>query len=182
MSPARVAVSLLRGAVAGVVGTVAMDLLWYRRYRKRGGTTSFTDWEFRTQPASWEAAPAPAQVGRTLIRAATGNDVSVERAGTVTAAMHWGYGTSWGAAYSVARAVTGVPPGPLAGAAFGTLVFGSDYVTLPLLEVYKPIWEYEPRVLRDDLTAHLVFGLATTAAMRLLGAGCSGTSADGGTG
>ena len=177
MSPGRVAVSLLRGAVAGAIGTVAMDLLWYRRYRGGGGTSSFADWEFRTKPTCWGAAPAPAQAGRILIRKATGNDVPIAQAATVTAVMHWGYGTSWGAAYSVARAVTGPAPGPLAGAAFGSLVFGSDYVTLPLLGVYKPIWEYEPRVLRDDLTAHLVFGLATTAAMRLLGAGLPATNA-----
>ena len=39
---------------------------------------------------------------------------------------------------------------------------------LPLLGVYKPIWEYDLETLRKDLSAHLVFGTATAAAFCLL--------------
>ena len=34
---------------------------------------------------------------------------------------------------------------------------------LPLLSVYQPIWKYDAKTLGDDLSAHLVFGTATSA-------------------
>jgi hypothetical protein len=47
-------------------------------------------------------------------------------------------------------------------------VWTGDYVVLPLMKIYKPIWRYDVRTLADDLSAHLVFGIATAAAFRLL--------------
>jgi hypothetical protein len=41
-------------------------------------------------------------------------------------------------------------------------------VVLPLAGVYKPIWEYDVRTLREDLSAHLVFGAATSAVFAAL--------------
>jgi hypothetical protein len=35
---------LLRGAMAGAAGTVAMDLVWYARYRRGGGNDAFPAW------------------------------------------------------------------------------------------------------------------------------------------
>lgn len=32
--------AVLRGALAGAIRTAAMDLLWYYRYRKGGGTAA----------------------------------------------------------------------------------------------------------------------------------------------
>jgi hypothetical protein len=34
-------------------------------------------------------------------------------------------------------------------------------VVLPLAKVYQPIWEYDARVLGEDLSAHLVYGAVT---------------------
>jgi hypothetical protein len=48
-------------------------------------------------------------------------------------------------------------------------VWASDYVTLPLAGVYQPIWEYDAQTLYKDLSAHLVFGIAADAALRLIG-------------
>lgn len=39
---------------------------------------------------------------------------------------------------------------------------------LPILKLYKPIWEYDAKTLADDLSAHLVYGLATAATLRAL--------------
>jgi hypothetical protein len=47
-------------------------------------------------------------------------------------------------------------------------VWTGDYVVLPLMGIYKPIWQYDARTLADDLSAHLVFGATTAAAFRLL--------------
>jgi hypothetical protein len=43
-------------------------------------------------------------------------------------------------------------------------VWLSGYVVLPLAHLYKPIWEYDPKTLAQDLSAHLVYGLTTAAA------------------
>jgi hypothetical protein len=157
-----------RGAVAGVIGTVLMDGLRYWRYRRRGGEQDVLSWEFGSHPATWGEAPAPARTGRVLVKALLGRDVPVARAGLVGTVMHWGYGPGWGAQFGVLAAHSAVRPGVVSGAGFGALVWTSDYVTLPLLGVYEPIWRYKPGILRDDLTAHLVYGIGTGVALRVL--------------
>jgi hypothetical protein len=52
--------------------------------------------------------------------------------------------------------------------ALGPSAWLSSYAILPLAKVYKPIWEYDARTLGDDLSAHLVFGTATSAAFAVL--------------
>lgn len=42
--------------LAGVVGTVCMDTVWYVRYRRAGGQKSPLKWEFGPID-SWENAP-----------------------------------------------------------------------------------------------------------------------------
>ena len=56
-----------RGLVAGAAGTLAMDALWFARYRRAGGDSDFAEWEFSSGVCSWEQAPAPAQVGKRLV-------------------------------------------------------------------------------------------------------------------
>src|SRR3954447_11868615 len=156
--------SALRGALAGAVGTLAMDLLWYRRYRRGGGGSSFGGWEITRDVERWEDAPAPGQMGRKLIQTLTGRDVPVERAAALSNLMHWSYGVGWTAAYSLLPADRPLWHGP----AFGAVVWSSDYVTLPLAGLYQPIWEYDAATLAKDLSAHLVFGTAADATLRLL--------------
>jgi uncharacterized membrane protein YagU involved in acid resistance len=81
--------------------------------------------------------------------------------------MHWGYGILNGAPYGV---IAGSLPTPRIryGLAFGATVWAGDYVILPAAKLYKPIWDYDVKTLADDLSAHLVYGLATAAALRLL--------------
>jgi hypothetical protein len=154
----------LRGAVAGVVGTLALDLVWYARYRRDGGESSFAEWEVVRDLNSWDDAPAPGQVGRKIVRAATGRDVPVEQAAALSNVMHWVYGVSWTAGYAV---LTGPRRPAWCGPAFGAVVWSSDYVTLPLAGVYEPIWKYDLPTLWKDLSAHLVFGTVADATLRV---------------
>jgi uncharacterized membrane protein YagU involved in acid resistance len=81
--------------------------------------------------------------------------------------MHWTYGILNGAQYGiVARSL----PAPRIryGIAFGATVWAGDYVILPAAKLYKPIWEYDVKTLVNDISAHLVYGLATATALRLL--------------
>jgi hypothetical protein len=159
---------VLRGAVAGAVGTLGLDLVWYARYRGDGGESSFRDWEVIRDLGSWDDAPAPGQMGRKIVRAATGRDVPVEHAAPLSNVMHWAYGVGWTAGYSLVAGALGRRRAAWQGPAFGALVWSSDYVTLPLAGVYEPIWKYDVPTLWKDLSAHLVFGTVADATLRVL--------------
>jgi hypothetical protein len=157
---------LARGAVAGVVGTLAMDSVWYRRYRSGGGDSPFPKWEATGEIESWEKAPAPAQMAKKVIEGVSGSEVPVERAGALNNVMHWGYGIAWTAGYAAGLALTGRTPKLWHGPVFGATVWASDYVTLPLAGVYEPIWKYDAQTLWKDLSAHLVFGATAGTVLR----------------
>lgn len=56
--------AIARGLLAAAVGTLAMDLLWYWRYRRSGGQSGFTVWEFSVGLDDWEKASAPGKAGK----------------------------------------------------------------------------------------------------------------------
>jgi hypothetical protein len=164
--------AVLRGLVAGAVGTIAMDSLWYARYRRGGGESRFVDWEFSTGLDSWENAPAPAQVGKRLAEGFLQRELPAKRAALTSNIMHWGYGIAWGGLCGIvagsmastrrARGVLGLP--------FGAVVWTSSYITLPLAGLYKPMWKYDAKTLAKDLSAHLVYGVATSTSLAALSA------------
>jgi hypothetical protein len=155
---------IARGVAAGAVGTLAMDAVWYSRYRRGGGESRFADWEVTAEVDSWEQAPAPGQMGGKLLELVTGRAVPVERAPAISNTMHWVYGSSWTAAYGAL-----LPRRPWwGGPAFGALVWSSGYVILPLAGIYEPIWRYDLTTLAKDLSAHLVFGTTADGALRVL--------------
>jgi hypothetical protein len=160
--------SLLRrmaaGMGAGVVGTVAMDLVWYRRYRKDGGEDSFADWEVGTSTTSFDKAPAPGKVGKRIAEA-VGVDLPAEAVGVTTNAMHWLTGVGYGFAHGLLQHRRTVLVG---GLATGAGAIANSYVTLGALGIYKPVWEYDRDTLLKDLSAHLVFGLTTSLAYRVM--------------
>ena len=145
---------LLRGSLAGLAGTAVMTL----HQRLRQGPSDGGE-------PSWDEAPAPAQVARKAL-GLIGVSPSAERIPLLTNAMHWGYGTTWGAAYALlAREAE---EEPWAGPAFGLLVWAMSYVQLVPLGIYEPPWTYEPLELADDVGYHLTYGTATALAHRLL--------------
>jgi len=159
--------AVVRGSLAAAVGTTAMDWLWYRRYRRGGGTARFADWESSAGIADWESAGTPAQIGRRIAEGVLQIELPPESARLVNNVVHWAYGLGWGAVYGI---VAGSLREPRAahGVLFGTGVFAGDYVVLPLAKLYKPLLEYDPRTVWEDYSAHLVFGVGTAAAFRLL--------------
>jgi hypothetical protein len=159
--------AVTRGLLAAAVGTVAMDLLWFSRYKRDGGEGGFLGWEFSSGLCSWDQAPAPALVGKRLVEGVFQVEVPAERAALVNNITHWGYGMLGGAQYGIVagslespRIVYGIP--------FGATVWISGYVVLPLAHLYKPIWEYDTKTLAKDFSAHLVYGLTTAVAFDLL--------------
>ncbi len=156
------------GKLAGAVGTAAMDALWYWRYRRRDGDDGFATWELAESVKDWSHAPAPAQFGRKVAEKAFHKKFPPEAARPITNAVHWGTGIGWGALYGMATRSGRARRPMLTALLFGTAVWATSYVVLPLAKVYKPIWEYEPEALWQDLSAHLVYGAATAATYRVL--------------
>jgi uncharacterized membrane protein YagU involved in acid resistance len=89
------------------------------------------------------------------------------RGGGESRARDWGFGIANGAVYGI---VVGSLPSPKVryGLPFGASVWSGGYMVLPLAKLYEPIWKYHLKVLANDLSAHLLYGLTTAAAFRLL--------------
>jgi hypothetical protein len=150
------------GALAGAGGTLAMDLVEFRRYRRGGGTDRLIAWESAEGVDTWDKAPAPGQVGRRLAKALTGRELPEGRARATTNAVHWATGIGWGAQFGLVRGLS--PRHRLAlGLLLGPTAWLTSYVILPVAKVYKPIWDYDTATLAGDLGAHLAFGLVTAA-------------------
>jgi hypothetical protein len=158
--------AVVRGAVAGAVGTVAMDIFWYARYRAGNGEQQPLAWEFGG-PSRWDSVSAPAQVGRRLYEGFTQRPLDERWARLTNNVMHWGYGVAWGGVLGV---LAGSLPRRrlLEGPAFGASVWASSYVALPLAGLYKPIWKYSVGELAPDLAAHLIYGTVTDLAVRFM--------------
>lgn len=167
VSPVR---TVLRGVAAGAAGTLAMDLVWYRHYRRSGGEDGFADWEFSASTKSWDDAGAPAHVGRRVLEGLLQRELPDEAAAMTNNATHWVTGLAWGALYGLVAGSATRTPSPAAGAALGAAAFATSYAVLPAAKLYRPIWEYDVKTLAKDLTGHLVFGLGTAALFRTLGA------------
>lgn len=161
--------AIVRGAIAGAVGTLVMDLVWYARYRRDGGDQPFLDWELSTSTDSYDEAAAPAKVGRRVAEDVLDADLPERTAGTMNDVVHWATGLGYGAAHGLvshaagrARITDGLVTGPAA--------FANSYTVLPLIGIYQPLWDYDAETIYKDLSAHLAFGLATATAFRLLAA------------
>jgi uncharacterized membrane protein YagU involved in acid resistance len=115
----------------------------------------------------WEDAPAPAHVGKRLVEGLFDLDLSPQRARPVNNVTHWAFGVLNGAQYGL---VAGSLSRPRVGYGlpFGATVWASGYVVLPAAKLYEPIWKYDIKTLAKDLSAHLVYGLTTAAAWRLI--------------
>lgn len=161
--------AVIRGLVAAAAGTAAMDVQQYLGYRRGGGKTGFLEWEFGGIE-DWDDASAPGKVGKRIIEAWTGRQLSPEWAGPTNNIMHWGFGSQWGAHYGILAGSIDAPPVWL-GPPFGAAVWLFSYTVLPLGGFYKPIWEYDAETLAKDLGTHLIFGSVTGVVFRLLSRG-----------
>jgi hypothetical protein len=155
------------GALAGALGTAAMDLLLYARYRRDDGKEGLRRWEFAGDVVRWDDASAPGQLGRKVLRQVTGHEPPDDLARPTTNVVHWATGVGWGVAYGALASTASVHPWARA-LALGPVAWLSGYVLLPLAKVYQPIWKYDAKTLAQDLAAHLVYGAAASASFAVL--------------
>jgi hypothetical protein len=150
---------LCLGALAGAVGTAAMDLVWFARYRRGDGKQGLVAWETAEGLDKWEDASAPGKLGRRVAEALTHRELPDRYARPTTNLVHWTTGLAWGAQYGIV-AGSKKRRSWKAGLALGPVVWLTSYVVLPLAGLYKPIWEYDGKTLAKDLSAHMAYGVS----------------------
>jgi hypothetical protein len=119
------------------------------------------------QQDPWEQAPAPAKVARKILEGVFDCEVPPKKIGLLTNAVHWGYGTSWGALYGLLPGTARVSP-VRRGLMFGTAVWVMSYLTLVPMGIYRAPWRYPPGELALDLSYHLAYGAGVGAGFALI--------------
>ncbi len=139
------------GLVAGVIGTAVMT----------GAQTiymKFTD---------AEASNAPAEVGKRIIKGLFEEDIPAGSETLLNNAMHVLYGTGWGFAYGVSRGRDS-PRALRSGLTLGLVAWCASLVELPLMKLAPPVWKYEIETLAPDVGFHVLFGVATATAFKVV--------------
>ncbi len=144
--------ALARGLVAGAVGTAAMTAAQTAYYKAQGSEPSTT----------------PAEVAKRIIGGVFQRRVPEDRTEQLNNAMHWTYGTSWGALYGLTQGTVHARAARH-GLLFGGAVWGASLVHLPAMKLAPPVWEYSPSQLASDVGFHLLYGLSVGMAYAALG-------------
>lgn len=150
----RIARAIGRGLVAGLVGTVAMTVSSTLEAKARGRAGS----------------SAPADAAATVLGIDSFSDDAAEQ--RFSQLVHWGYGTGWGAARGLLRAV-GLRPRQATIGHF-VLVYGGEQVMLPALDVSPPATQWGPTEVAIDAWHHLVYVGTTGLAYEWLARGDAG--------
>jgi hypothetical protein len=137
-----------KGVLAGVAGTAAMT------------ASSTLEAKLRGRPFS----TAPAKAAARALGIETFDDGAAYA--RFSNLVHWGYGTGWGVARGVMRAL-GVGP-RLATPAHFAVLWGSALYTLPKYEVAPPVTQWGREDVAIDVFHHLVYVSAAAAAFELL--------------
>ncbi len=147
MKPGEIAAAFGKGLFAGVAGTAAMTVssTLEAKLRGRGAST------------------APAQAAAKVLGVEPVGEEAMARFSNL---VHWGYGTAWGGVRGLLT-VAGLS-GPAATAVHLGLLWGSEQVMLPALEVAPPLPEMGLKEAGIDALHHLVYAAATGMTYSLL--------------
>jgi hypothetical protein len=137
-----------KGVLAGLAGTAAMTISSTVEAKLRGRALS----------------TAPAKAAAKVLGITEFEDARAQA--RFSDLVHWGYGTSWGVALGVMRAIGFSPR--LAALAHFAAVWGGAGVMLPALEVAPPVPFWETEEIAIDLFHHLVYVGATALAYERL--------------
>ena len=148
MTTEKLAGSIGKGLVAGLIGTASM-------------TVSSTV-EARLRHRKPSSAPARA-TAKVLGITSFADEIAQARFNDLA---HWGYGTVWGVVRGLLDAA-GLPP-RAATATHAAAVWGSAQVALPALDIAPPAIFWAPREIAIDAFHHTVYAITTGIAYELL--------------
>lgn len=146
----RIAHAIGRGLLAGLVGTAAMTV------------SSTLEAKARNRAAS----TAPADAARAVLGIEKFSSDAAEQ--RFSQLVHWGYGTGWGVGRGLLRTL-GLSRRAASIGHF-VLVYGSEQVLLPRLDVAPPATEWGATEVTIDAWHHVVYVAATAVAFEWLGA------------
>lgn len=149
-----------QGLLAGLIGNAIFTGYQMLQAKLAGPAES------SKPPKDWSETPEPAQVGQRVVEGVFEKDVPLEKAEAMTNAVHWIFGTSWGAVYGILEETFHRPL--VNGVVLGSAVVAVDYTMLPAMNLYKPPWKYPATTLAKDWGNHLVYGLAVAGSYRAL--------------
>jgi len=135
-----VAADFGKGLFAGVAGTAAMTVSSTLEMKLSGRGASQT----------------PAQAVEEVLNVQPEDEESEARFSNL---VHWSYGTGWGSVRGLLES-TGLS-GTEATVAHLALVWGSEQVILPALNVSAPVFKYGRKATATDLWHHVVYATAT---------------------
>ena len=135
-----VAANFGKGLFAGLAGTAAMTASSTLEMKLSGRGESTT----------------PAQAAEEVLDVEPPDEEAESKFSNL---VHWGYGTGWGGVRGL-LASAGLS-GPAATAAHLGLVWGSEQVVLPALDVSAPVFKYGGKAVATDLLHHVVYATAT---------------------
>lgn len=138
-----VASAVGKGLFAGAAGTVFMTI------------SSTIEAKLRNRPAS----SAPADAAGKVLGVQPRDEKGEAR---FSNAVHWGYGTGWGAVRGLLALSD--PSPPAAAAAHWAAVWGSSLVMLPALDIAPVPWKQPPSGVAMDAFHHMVYAVGTSAA------------------
>jgi hypothetical protein len=147
MKLGNVAEAVGTGLFAGAAGTAAMTVssTFEAKVRERGASTT------------------PAQAAAKVLGVEPMDEASRIRFNSI---VHWGYGTAWGSARGLLTAA-GLS-GPAASMAHFAVVWGSEQLILPALDVAPPVTQWGAKEIAIDAFHHFVYVTATSLAYSLL--------------
>ena len=135
-----VAANFGKGLFAGLAGTAAMTVSSTLEMKISGRAASET----------------PVQAAEEVLDVQPNDEESEAQFSNL---VHWGYGTGWGSVRGLLDSA-GLS-GPVATAAHLALVWGSEQVILPALNVSAPVFKYGGKATATDLLHHAVYATAT---------------------
>lgn len=151
---------LLRGAIAGAAGTIALDLTTYGDMLVRGRGAS-------SVPARMAGVLAE-QSGIGPLAKTTEGETADNRREAAGALLGYTTGVGIGIIYGMVRGKPGGGSTPAAGAAVGLTAMAASDVPIALTGVSDPA-TWSPTDWLSDLIPHLVYGLVTVAVYEAIG-------------
>ncbi len=151
----------VKGAVAGLVGTVVITLAM-QRAPKLLATLGL-------MPAGSGSNPAQPteKLAKEVSTGVFGKQMGQESAQTAGEAIHWGYGAMWGAVYGIVQSSIRLPHW-LHGTIFGGLVATAASTLLPAMRL-TPSPTEQPAIMNAmQLVYHLLYGWTTATVFHLL--------------
>jgi hypothetical protein len=161
---------MIKGAVAGAAGTYVMGEAMARapELLRRAGHP------LPDAPPGPTAPDSPTEeVAERLAEGLAQDEIDEQTKAAAGQVIHWTYGAAWGAAYGVLQSSFRLPA-LLGGGLFGAGVGYVADTVLPAMRLQAPP-ELNPRSVNlYHMTMHLVYGVTTALAWRLLNLGRRG--------